>query len=235
MTKTIIAMGGGGFSMEPSRALDDHVLAVAAEVRGRARPRVLFVPTASGDNDGYVVRFYRALGGRCEARHLELFRREHADLAALLREHDAIYVGGGNTASMLAVWRVHGLDRALRDAYEAGVVLAGVSAGAVCWFEGTVTDSFGPPLRVLRDGLGLLPGFLVPHYDGEAERRPTLHGLIAGGELDGAWAADDGAALVFRDGALAEVVSSRPHAAGYRVSRGEGGVREERLAARHLA
>ncbi len=232
-------MGGGGFLMEPSRALDDHVLAAAAAARGRARPRVLFVPTAGGDSDSYVVRFYRALGARCEARHLELFRREHQDLGALLLEHDAIYVSGGNTANMLAVWRVHEFDRALRAAYDAGVVLAGVSAGAVCWFEGAVTDSFGPPLRLLRDGLGCLPGIMVPHYDGEAERRPTLHRLIAGGTVDAAWAADDGAALVFRDGALAEVVTSRPRAAAYRVSRGGGGgggdaVHEERLAVRYL-
>src|SRR5215218_46116 len=95
--KTIIAMGGGGFLMDSSHTLDDHVLAVAAAARGRARPRVLFVPTASGDNASNVMRFYRELGARCEARHLELFRREHADLGALLLEHDAIYVGGGNT------------------------------------------------------------------------------------------------------------------------------------------
>jgi len=118
---------------------------------------------------------------------------------------------------MLAVWRLHGLDVALREAYASGVVLAGVSAGAVCWFEGAVTDSFGMPLRALRDGLGLLPGWMVPHYDGETERRPTLERLVAGGECDGAWAADDGAALWFRDDQLHQVVTSRPNARAYRV------------------
>jgi dipeptidase E len=226
---TIIAMGGGGFSMEATPLLDDYVFAAAR----RSRPRVLFVPTASGDSADYIARFYRAMAPRCDARHLELFRRDRADLAAFTLEHDVIYVGGGNTANMLSVWRMQGFDRVLRDALAAGVVLAGVSAGAVCWFEGTVTDSFGP-LAPLRDGVGLLPGALVPHYDGEAERRPTLHRLISDGTFDAAWAADDGAAFVFRDRALVEIVSSRPDASGYRVERGPSGVIETRLATRYL-
>lgn len=227
----IIALGGGGFSMEASPLLDDFVLASA----GRPDPRVLFVPTASGDSADYIARFYRALARRARCRHVELFRRTEPDLRALVLDHDVVYVGGGNTANMLAVWRVQGFDVALREAHRAGVVLAGISAGAVCWFEGAVTDSLAPELRPLHDGLGLLPGVMVPHYDGEAERRPALHRLLADGAFASAWAADDSAALCFEGGALAEVVASRAGASGWRVERDAGGaVRETRLPARLL-
>ena len=145
-----------------------------------------------------------------------------------------IYVGGGNTANMLAVWRVHLLDRILARAWEAGVVLAGVSAGSICWFEGGTTDSFGG-LAALTGGLGLLPGSHSPHYDGETERRPTYHRLIADGTLPDGYAADDGAALVFHGTELAEVVASRPLARGYRVTRGpEGDAIETELPTRYL-
>jgi dipeptidase E len=213
--RQILALGGGGFSMEETPALDDAVLAAA----GVDEPKVLFVPTASGDAADYIARFYRAFARKARASHLELFRRGADDLRALVQAQDILYVGGGNTASMLAVWRLHGFDDVLREAYEKGVVMAGVSAGAVCWFEGTVTDSFGP-LRPMRDGVGLLKGWMVPHYDGEAERRPALARVIASGECDGAWAADDGAALWFLDEELREVVTSCPHAKAYRVERG---------------
>jgi dipeptidase E len=212
--RQILALGGGGFSMETSPALDDAVLAAA----GVDDPRVLFVPTASGDAADYIARFYRAFARKARASHLELFRRGGEDLTALLGEQDIVYVGGGNTAAMLAVWRLHAFADALRVAYERGVVMAGVSAGAVCWFEGTVTDSFGP-LRPLHDGVGLMKGWMVPHYDGEAERRPALEQALARGDCPGAWAADDGAALWFRDDALHGVVASRPHARAYRVER----------------
>lgn len=226
---TIIAMGGGGFSMEPSPLLDDYILAAAR----RPNPRVLFVPTASGDSSEYIAKFYRALARRCEARHLELSRREPGDLSVLVLEHDVIYVGGGNTVNMLAIWRAHGFDQILRDALASGIVLAGLSAGAVCWFEGTITDSFGP-LAQLKDGLGLLPGVLVPHYDGEIERRPALHRAITGGTWTSAIAVDDGAAVVFRERELVEVVTSRPHAAAYRVEKPGSDVVETRLEARFL-
>jgi peptidase E len=210
----IIAMGGGGFSMEPDNPLlDDHVLAAT----GARQPRVCFLATASGDADGYVQRFYDAFGVRAEPSHLDLFQRQVDDIEAFLCGHHAIYVGGGNTANMLAVWRVHQVDRALRAAYQRGVVLCGVSAGAVCWFEAAVSDSFGP-LRPLRDGLGLVPGTCAPHYDGDPERRPAFARMIADG-LPPGYGVDDGAALHIVDGALAEVVSSRPGACAYRVER----------------
>lgn len=213
--KQIFALGGGGFSMEPSPLLDDAVLAAA----GVDCPRVLFLPTASGDAAEYVVRFHNAFARKAYGRHLALFRRTVDDLRAHVLDHDIIYVGGGNTASMIPVWRAHGLDVILREAYERGVVLAGISAGAVCWFDGAITDSFGPRFQPLHDGLKLLDGYFVPHWDGEPARQPVLRDLIARGEIPWAWACDESAAVCFRDGAFHEVIGSRPGKRAYRVDR----------------
>jgi dipeptidase E len=233
--RTIVAMGGGGFADEGNETpLDEHVLGLARLGRGRPRPRVCFLPTASGDAVSSVARFYTAFARRAEASHLELFGRKVADLASFLLQQDVIYVGGGNTANMLAIWRVHGVDGILRDAWDEGVVLAGRSAGSICWFEGGTTDSFGA-LAALQDGLGFLPGSNSPHYDGEPERRPTYQRLVAAGELPAGYAADDGVALVFRGTELAEIVSERPGARGYRVERGpDGGAVETALETRVL-
>jgi dipeptidase E len=230
---TIVAMGGGGFSMEPDDPRLDRWL---LSLTGRERPRVSFVPTASGDAERYLLNFYSAFAGHpCEASHVPLFRRAARDLRELVLRQDLVYVGGGNTANMLAVWRVHGLDAVLREAWEAGVVLCGLSAGSLCWFEGGVTDSFGPALEPLHDGLGLLPGSHCPHYDGEAERRPAYRALVGTGVLPPGYAADDGAALVFRGTELEEVVTSRPSARAYHVTRGPGDTPlEEPLDARVL-
>ncbi len=148
----IVALGGGGFSTEPDNPrLDDYINSLA----GKTRPKLCFVPTASGDSDNYIVRFYDAFTvERCEPSHLRLFSRKIADLSAFVLSQDVIYVGGGATAGLLAVWRLHGLDVIFREAWERGIVLCGVSAGALCWFEAGATDSFGKPLRPLRDGLG---------------------------------------------------------------------------------
>ena len=169
----IVALGGGGFSTEPRNPLlDDFILGLA----GKPRPKVCFVPTAGGDNDNYVARFYRSFdASRCSPSHLPLFQGRLPELAKFLCEQDVIYVGGGNTANMLAVWRVHAMDKALSAAWRKGVVLCGVSAGGMCWFEAGITDSFGSRLATLRDGLGFLKGAFCPHYDGEQERRPALH------------------------------------------------------------
>jgi len=224
-------MGGGGFSMEPDNPLlDQHVVAST----GKARPRICFVPTASGDSERYLVGFYTAFSQRAEATHLPLFRRDTRALRELLISQHAIYVGGGNTANMLAVWRAHGVDAILREAYDAGVLLCGLSAGAICWFESSVTDSFGG-MAPLQDGLALLPGSFCPHFDGEADRRPTYHQLVAEGALPAGYAADDGAALFFEDGALTDIVTSRPRAAAYRVERVHDGAVERRLDGRDLS
>jgi peptidase E len=222
--RLIVAMGGGGFSMDTEDTLlDDHVLSLARALRDS--PRVCFLGTASGEADSYFTKFYAAFARRAEASHLALFVRTMVDIEVFLLDQDVIYVGGGNTASMLAVWRTHGVDRALRRAWEAGIVLTGLSAGSLCWFEGGTTDSFGP-LAAFHGGLGFLPGSHSPHYDAEPERRPTYHDLIGRGVLPGGLAADDGAALVFRGTDLAEVVVARPAARGYRLAAGTVGGRD---------
>lgn len=231
--RTIIAMGGLSFEQN-DLLLEGFILGVARARRGRERPRVCFLPTASGDNDTYVAQFYAAFALRSEARHLGLFHRSVDDLASVLLDQDVIFVGGGNTANTLAVWRLHGVDRILRRAWETGVVLAGTSAGSNCWFESSTTDSFGG-LAALNDGLGLLPGSHSPHYDGEPLRRPTYRRLIADGTLPGGYAADDAAALVFGGTELVEVVGALPGARGYRVERGpDGQAVETELPTRYL-
>ena len=241
-TGTILTMGGGGFSMEPENPLlDDFLLSLATRRRGAGGlPKVCFVPTASGDAESYVDRFVEAFAGRAETSSLRLFhlselaeQGEDIDLRAFVLAQDVIYVGGGSTANLLAVWRLHDLDDILAEAAEQGVVLAGISAGMNCWFESSVTDSFGP-LAGLPDGLGFLAGSACPHYDGEAERRPTYLDLVGTRALASGYAAEDGCALLFRDGALVEAVSSRPGARALRVRRTAMGVQEESLQVRFL-
>lgn len=232
--RTIVAMGGNDFTEPYNPLLDDHLLALARAERGRARPRVCFVPTASGDSESYIAAFHAVFDDRAEASHLTLFGRTVVDLEPFVLDQDVLYVGGGNTANMLAIWRVHGLDRILARAWEAGIVLAGTSAGSNCWFQGATTDSFGP-LAALPDGLGFLPGSHSPHYDSEPGRRPLYRQLVGEGGLPDGYAADDGAGLVFRGTELAEVVTSRPEARAYRVVRGlDGQVVETELAVRYL-
>jgi dipeptidase E len=210
----IITLGGGGFSMEPENPrLDNYILSQAR----KPRPNVCFIPTASADSDNYTLRFYMAFAGRdCVPAHLPLFKRTHADLRGFVLRQDVIYVGGGNTANLLAVWRAHGLDVILREAADNGALLCGISAGSICWYEAGVTDSFGPELAPLNNGLGFLPGSNCPHYDGEAQRRPTYHRLIAAG-MPGGYAADDGCGLHFENGRLKRVVASRSEAKGYQL------------------
>jgi dipeptidase E len=209
----IVAMGGGGFSMEPENArLDDFVLGLA----GVARPRVAFVPTASGDSPTYVAKFMEAFPRRrAQASVLTLFQRTELDFDAFLAAQDVVYVGGGNTVNLLACWRAHGLDRALRRAWRRGVVMTGVSAGALCWFEGGTTDSYGG-FAPLHDGLGWLNGTVSPHYDGEAARRPTYQAAVRDG-LPAGYGLDDGAAAHYVGRRLVGIVSSRPGAAAWRV------------------
>jgi peptidase E len=187
-------MGGGGFSMEPDNPkLDAFVLSLARD----PRPRVCFLGTATGDAEGYVRDFYRAFAGHdCRPADLALFERTVDDLEAFVLSQDVIYVGGGNTASALGVWRAHGMDMLLKRAWQEGIVLTGLSAGMICWFEQSVTDSFFlDRLAPLHDGLGLLPGSACPHYDGEPARRPAYRALIQDGTLPPGYAADDGQAL----------------------------------------
>ena len=227
----ILAIGGA--SLGPS-STDWLLHQFMLDLSGRERPRICFVATASGENAQGLAAFYATFARRAEPTHLDLFGRQVEDVEAFLLDQDVIYVGGGNTANLLAVWRAHGIDRILRRAWAEGVVLTGLSAGSLCWFEGGTTDSFGG-LAALRDGLGFLPGSHTPHYDGEPGRRPTYHRLVADGSLPDGYAADDCAALVYRGTQLVEVVTSQPAARGYRVERGPNGrAVETELPARYL-
>jgi len=223
--RQIVAMGGGGFSMEQSPALDDYVLSLC----DKPKPRVCFLPTAAGDADAYIVRFYRAFHpGRAVASHLELFSRDGRDLRELLLDQDVIYVGGGNTANMIAVWMLHGVDAVMREAWDRGIVLCGISAGAICWFENGVSDSFGPDLCAL-DCLGLVDGSFCPHYDGDANRRPAYHTLVGADAICDGYAADDGAAAHFIGNDLHRAIRSRDGAKLYRVRRDGENVVEQAI------
>jgi peptidase E len=200
---------------------------------GRPAPRLCLLNTAAGDDPRWTLLMYdRCAGYPARVSHLALFPMPNvADPEDLLLSQDVIFVGGGSVANMLAVWRVHGLDVIMRKAWQAGVVLAGSSAGGICWFEGGTTDSFGRELRAFTDGLGLLPGSYCPHYDSEPARRPLYRRLVAAGELPGGIACEDGVAAHFADETLAELVADRPGSAAYRV---EPGIAETRLQARYL-
>lgn len=207
MTGRILACGGGG-------DFDGFLL----ELSGKPRPRICFLPTAGGDEPSRIVRFYeRFLPLACDPFHVTLFEMPERP-AERVASADVVWVSGGNTANMLAVWRVHGIDRALREAWQGGAVLSGTSAGANCWFEASVTDSFGPRLDALTDGLGLLAGSYCPHYDGEALRRPVFSRLVADGTLPPGIACDEAAAALYEGTELAEVVATQPGARAYRVT-----------------
>jgi dipeptidase E len=212
----------GDFSL--GTAFDDLVLELADG------PRVLFVPTPAAYPETTLVSFYSSFARRAEPSHLVFNPWPPAGLRQLALAQDAIYVSGGNTANALAIWRVHGFDAILREAWERGVLLCGWSAGMICWFEAGVTDSFGPQLAGLRDGLGFLPGSACPHYDGEERRRPVYTELVRDGFPPGI-ACDDGAAAYFEGTELVEIVACEPGARAYRV----GPEGEEPLEARLLS
>jgi dipeptidase E len=233
-TPQIVALGGGGFSMEKDGSLlDDYVLSLA----DAPRPRVCFLPTASGDADHYVVRFYRRFSPTCDASHVSLFRRDQGtggvedDLASHLLSQDLIYVGGGNVVSMLGAWRAHGLDDVLREAWRRGIVLCGPSAGSLCWFEQALSAFHGAPRSV--HGLGLLPYSNCVHYDAEPARRAEYHRFVGEGMRTG-FAAEDGVALHFHGTRLERVVSSRADGHAYLVEPADGGVVEAQLQAVYL-
>ena len=198
------------------------------------KPSICFVPTASGDEEKYITAFYeRYSPAICQTSHLKLFNREIKDLRSFLLSQHAIYVGGGNTANMLAVWRVHGVDKVLREAYDAGIVLCGTSAGSLCWFECGVTDSFGRDLEPLYDGLGFIKGSNCPHYNTEPLRQPQYHRFLREG-LSGGYAADDGAALHFVNGEFIEAVGSKPNVRAFRIEMLGDRVEETPIPVRYL-
>jgi dipeptidase E len=226
--RTIFAMGGGGFTMEPANPLlDDFVLSLPQ----RKEPRILFLPTASGDTTPQINAFKGRFSGRtCVPEHLSLFRLRETrrPLRELVMEQDILYVGGGSMRNLLAIWRAHGLDTILIDAWRKGIVLAGLSAGAMCWFQAGLTRSSGPPEPLA--GLGLLEGSLSVHADGEPERLPVWLAHVRDGTLPAGWALDDGVGLLFRGDHLERIVSSRPGAEAQRVDAIAGELVRRRLA-----
>jgi peptidase E len=227
---------GGGMLMPGDDGIPLHVSS-ALELAGQPGPRLCVINTATGDDPAGILRFYDRLAAtRARVTHLALFPMPNvADPEELLMSQDIIFVGGGSVANMLAVWRVHRIDEILRKAWQAGIVLAGSSAGGICWFEGGTTDSFGPRLRPFTGGLGMLAGSFCPHYDSEPKRRPLFRRLVADGTLSAGLACDDGAAAHYVDDSLATLVADRPGARAYRVAPdGTGGYTEEPLPTRFL-
>lgn len=215
-TPTILAMGGGGFTAgSDDPALDDLVL----ELAGTPRPRVCLLPTAGGDSEHQIRRYYETFGDRlCEPSHISLFRlgRKPVPLREHLLSQDAIYVGGGSMVNLLAIWKAQGLDHILREAWEAGILLAGLSAGSMCWFDYGITTSSGRPEPA--PGLGFLRGSNSVHHDSEPARRPVYLDAVARGTIPPGYAVDDGAALIFRGASLEEVVTARRGARAFRVT-----------------
>jgi peptidase E len=228
---TIVAFGGGGLGVWNGRfTLFDHLLSLT----GKEDPRVCFVGTASGDSPAGALMFYDVarLAGVRYPSHLTLFPYPNVrDVREHVLAQDLVYVGGGNTANMLAVWRVHGLDVVMREAWESGVVLAGTSAGSLCWFDGGTTDSYGLDLKPITDCLGFLPASHAPHYDSEERRRPLYQRLVREGVIGPGWGVDEGVGLVFEGTELTDVVSARQDdGAAWRVERdGETRVDPRRL------
>jgi dipeptidase E len=222
--RQIIALGGGGFSMEPDNPLlDTYIL----KQSNKDNPTICFIPTASGDSESYISKFYSFFQNQnCKPSHLSLFKPPTRDLEDFILNKDIIYVGGGNTKNLLALWKDWSLNLILEKAWNQGVVLAGISAGSICWFDEGVTDSFGAGLEPIQC-LGFLKGSNCPHYDGELERRPAYHKLISSGKLQAGLAADDGVAIHFIDQEISKMVSSRPKAKAYSVFMGNTIIEQE--------
>lgn len=211
------------------------VMLEALRLTGKERPRVTLVMTASSDDTGYLASTYDALGSlSCDVRHLEVKGYPNADPRERLLGSDLILVGGGSVANLLAMWRTHGIDELMREAWHAGVVLAGVSAGAICWHVGGPTDSFGPTLRPVTDALGLIPYGCGVHYDSEQQRRPLLHRLVADATLPTSYATDDGVGVLYEGTEAVAVLTDvegdpTTGPAAYRVELVGGTVAETRL------
>jgi peptidase E len=235
---TILATSGGlrrGVRTEIAFApLIMHAIELSGAT-GRA-PRLCHLGTAGGDQR-YVQAWFSDAGRAAgvDVTHLNLFSMPSTDdMTGLLLDQDVVWVGGGSVANLLALWRLHGLDESFRQVWQAGVVLAGVSAGSICWHVGGTTDSFGPDLRPVTNGLGFLPYSNGVHYDSEEQRRPLFQKLIADGTLPGGYATDDGTGLVYHGTELAEAVTEMRGKGAYRVTRDGGKAREERIEPRLL-
>ena len=236
MSKRLIMATSGGFisaDREGARRPGATFLR-ALELTGKVRPRVCFVMTASGDESAYLTMSYEALSSySCDVTHLSLFSQPNANIDERIGSADLVWVGGGSVANLLALWRVHGVDDAMQQAWAKGTVLAGVSAGSLCWHIGGTTDSFGPTLLPITNGLAFLPYGNGVHYDSEKQRRPLLHSLVGDGTLPLSFATDDGVGILYEGVTPVEVVSDLPTspdgAAAYRVEKAGGEVIETRM------
>ena len=235
---TILATSGGTVPGTRTRWLPGPLTRFAVDlagVDGRA-PRVCFLATAAGDDAGLIRTFHEvALLEGWHGSHLSLFAMPNVeDIGDHLLEQDMVWVWGGSVAGLLAMWRLHGVDEALRRAWQAGVVLTGVSAGSLCWHAGGTTDSFGPDLRAV-DGLGFLPWSNGVHYDSEPQRRPVFHELVRAGRLPTGYATDDGAGLLYRGSEMVEALREVDDAGAYKVECVDGEIVETELPIRGLA
>lgn len=224
--KQIIAMGGGGFSMEPKNPLlDEYIVKQSRSVQ----PKVCFISTASGDSEGYIQRFYQSFNNHvCLPSHLSLFKNTPKELEDYVMDKDILYVGGGNTRNLLVLWKEWGLDKHLRKAWENGTILTGLSAGSICWFEEGVTDSIPGELTRL-ECLGYLKGSNCPHYDGEVDRRENYHRLLKENRISNGIAMDDGVAVHYKDNQIFKVISSRPDARAYQVTLVDNQIKENEI------
>ena len=219
----IIAIGGGGFGRSPHYSKIDKYI---VEQSGKDMPNVCFIPTASAENNAYIVNFYTSYTKlNCNPIHLSLFKRT-PNLESLINKQDIIFVGGGNTKSMLAVWREWKLDKLLKKAYKKGKILCGVSAGSICWFEKGVTDSWASNLNVI-DCLSFLEGCSCPHYNSEFDRRPTVHEYIENNKINECYASDDGSALHFKNNSLYTAVTFYKNANSYLIKKTKDKIVEE--------
>ena len=237
-TKRILASSGGFVSTPGLWGVlrPGAIMLEALRLTGKDRPRVCLVLTATGDSPEYLASMYSALADSgCEVDHLALFTQPNRPVAEAIERADLVWVGGGSVANLLALWTLHGVDEAMRDAWEAGTILAGVSAGSICWHVGGPTDSFGPKLQVVTNGLGLLPYGNGVHYDSEVGRRPLLHELVKAQTLPTSYATDDGVAILYEGVEPVAVISDKPSEpetgpAAYRVELVGGQLIETRLA-----
>ena len=225
MKKQIIAIGGGGFGRNPKNLDIESYIIDNARV---SRPKICFIPTATGEDKSYIVNFYKAFSKlHCIPSHLEFFART-PDLRNLILDQDIVFVGGGNTKSMLAVWNEWGLPNLLKQAYINGAVLAGVSAGAICWFNRGVTDSWANSLKIM-DCLGFVDGNCCPHYDEEEERRPSVHKFLKNGKLEQCYAIEGGCAIHCVDDEIQNAVSFAPNKKAFFITTHNGVITEKEL------
>ena len=217
----IFVMGGGGFIMEPENLLLDKYILSLSDIKC---PKICFIGTASGDNPDYINKFYKTYRSlNCNPSHLSLFRPHTKDIEAFILGQDIIHVGGGNTLNLLCLWKEWKIDKILLQASKNGIILSGMSAGMICWFDQGLTDSKGKNLGLMPiDCLGFLEGSACPHFDGEKDRRPTFLSLVDSGDMDDGIALDDGVGALYIDGNIEKIVSSRPKGLGYLVKNKDG-------------